>query len=389
MTREDRFSHLVENMYKAALAEGRWVSVAGLIDDAISTIGHSLTYVEVGPEGQSDIWLSQFFVDSERREDLRQLYFGDYFKRDEAIPRLAGLRDGELVHKADLYTDLEKKRSPVYAFRTQQYTEDGLFMAIDGLDGTAIVWSCGNTTERCGWGHDQIRTIQRLAPHIRQFSRVRRALAKADALGASFAGLLENKGLGLIQLDGRGRIVEANDRARDVLLKRDGLRDDRGVLVAVHKGENDQLQRLLAQVSPPFGDQGTGGSMKVTRTETRDAAGPRNPPCAGNEDESLHAPGQGTGAGCRPGAPTPCRSGPGGRGVRPDARGEPSGRGHRVGGHGCPHRTHAELRRKHREDSRQASLPQAGDPQADGTRAEGAVTGGLSNVGPLDVVLVR
>ncbi len=269
MTREDRFSHLVENMYKAALAEGRWVSVAGLIDDAISTIGHSLTYVEVGPEGQSDIWLSQFFVDSERREDLRQLYFGDYFKRDEAIPRLAGLRDGELVHKADLYTDLEKKRSPVYAFRTQQYTEDGLFMAIDGLDGTAIVWSCGNTTERCGWGHDQIRTIQRLAPHIRQFSRVRRALAKADALGASFAGLLENKGLGLIQLDGRGRIVEANDRARDVLLKRDGLRDDRGVLVAVHNGENDELQRLLAQVSPPFGDQGTGGSMKVTRTETR------------------------------------------------------------------------------------------------------------------------
>ena len=269
MTREDRFSHLVENMYKAALAEGRWVSVAGLIDDAISTFGHSLTYVEVGPEGQSDIWLSQFFVDSERREDLRQLYFGDYFKRDEAIPRLAGLRDGELVHKADLYTDLEKKKSPVYAFRTQQYTEDGLFMAIDGLDGTAIVWSCGNTTERCGWGHDQIKTIQRLAPHIRQFSRVRRAMAKADALGSSFAGLLENKRLGFVQLDGRGRILEANDRARDVLLKRDGLRDDRGVLVALHEGENDQLQRLLARVSPPFGDQGTGGSMKVTRTEAR------------------------------------------------------------------------------------------------------------------------
>ena len=219
MTREDRFSRLVENMYKAALAEGRWISVAGLINDVTSTFGHSLTYVDVGPGGQSDIWLSQFFVDSERREDLRQLYFGDYYKRDEAIPRLAGLRDGELVHKSNLYTDREKRKSAVYAFRTRHRTEDGLFMGIDGLDGTAVVWSYGNSTCRDGWGHDQIKTIKRLAPHIRQFSRVRRAMANACALGASLAQLLENKRLGLIQLDGRGRILEANDRARDVLLK--------------------------------------------------------------------------------------------------------------------------------------------------------------------------
>ncbi|MDE2982808.1 MAG: helix-turn-helix transcriptional regulator [Gemmatimonadota bacterium] len=267
MTREDRFSRLVEHMYKAALAEGRWGSVAGLINDVTSTSGHSLTYVDAAVGLQSQIWLSQFFVDSERREDLRQLYFGDYYLRDEAIPRLAGLSDGELVHKANLYTDHEKKESAVYAFRTRHQTEDGLFMGIDGLDGTAIVWSCGNSTRRDGWGHDQIRTIKRLAPHIRQFSRVRRAMARANALGASFAEMLENKRLGLVQLDGRGRILEASDRARAVLLKRDGLRDDRGVLVAVHKGENEELQRLLARVSPPFGGQGTGGSMKITRKE--------------------------------------------------------------------------------------------------------------------------
>ncbi len=269
MTREDRFSRLVENMYKAALAEGRWVSVAGLINDVTSTFGHSLTYVEVRPGGQSDIWLSQFFVDSECRAALRQRFFGDYYLRDEAIPRLAGLRDGELVHKSDLYTDHEKRKSPVYAFRTRHRTEDGLFMGIDGLDGMAVVWSCGNSARRDGWGHDQIRTIQRLAPHIRQFSRVRRAMANACALGASIAELLENKRLGLIQLDGRGRILEANDRARNILLRRDGLCDERGGLVAVHKVENDELQRLLMQASPRFGGQGTGGSMKITRTGTR------------------------------------------------------------------------------------------------------------------------
>ena len=267
MTQEDKFSRILENIYKAALADGGWVSVAGLMNDMIGTSGHSLTYLDLGPKGESEIWLSQFFIGRERREDLKQLYFCDYFRRDEAIPRLRGLRDGELVHKSDLYTDKEKRRSPAYAFRVLHQTQNGLFMRIDGLDGTSIVWSCANSTEREGWGHDQIKIIKGLAPHIRQFARVRRAMATAKALGASLAELLDNKRLGLIQLDSRGRILEANDRARAVLLKRDGLRDDDGVLVALHQGENEELQRLLALACTPIGDQGSGGSMKITRRE--------------------------------------------------------------------------------------------------------------------------
>lgn len=269
MSREDRFSRILENMYEAALADDNWVSVAGLINDVICTSGHSLTYVDLGPRGESEVWLSQFFVGREQREDLRQLYFGEYYMRDEAMPRLAGLRDGELVHKSDLYTDQEKRTSPVYAFRTLHQTQNGLFMGIDALDGMVIVWSLANSTQREGWGQDQIKTIERLAPHIRQFARVRRAMVTAKALGASLVELLENKRLGLIQLDRHGRILEANDRARDILLKRDGLRDDKGVLVAVHQGENDKLQRLLVHASPPVAGQGTGGSMKITRTEAR------------------------------------------------------------------------------------------------------------------------
>lgn len=145
----------------------------------------------------------------------------DYYWRDEAIPRLAGLVDRELAWKSDLYTDQEMRTSAAYnEFRVANKTQNGLFTAIYGLDGSVIVWSCGNSTEREGWGHDQIRIIGLLAPHLRQAARVRRALADARALGASLAGLLENGQLGLLQLDRRGRIMEANDRARDVLLER-------------------------------------------------------------------------------------------------------------------------------------------------------------------------
>ena len=169
-----------------------------------------------------------------------------------------------------IYTDQEKETSAAYnEFRRVNGTQNSLFMALDGLDGCGIVLSFGNSTERGGWGHDQIQAIRRLAPHLRQFARVRRKMANAEALGASLAELLENRGLGIIQLDRHGRILEANDRARDILLKRDGLRDGEGVLAARIRGEDAQLQRLLAQALPPYGVQGAGGSMRITRRKTQ------------------------------------------------------------------------------------------------------------------------
>lgn len=272
MSAEDRFELVLEGLSRAALSDYGWESVAALIQDTIGANGHSLTYAGVGPEGEPRIHLARFFVGPQRRRDHERTYFRDYFPRDEAIPRLNGLRDGELVFKSDLYTDHEKKTSVAYnEFRCANNTQDGLFMGLDGLDGGGIVLSFGNSTERTGWGHDQIRTIRRLAPHLRQFARVRRAMDDAGALGASLSELLESRRLGIVQLDRRGRIREANDRARGILLKCDGLRDRGGALTARHRGEHAELQRLLARALPRTGGQGAGGSMKVTR---REAAGP-------------------------------------------------------------------------------------------------------------------
>ena len=237
MPEQDRFDRVLEHLYKAALADAEWVSAASLINEMIRTNGHSLTYAGVGPKGEPEIHLARFFVGPQRRHDYEQTYFRDYYPRDEAIPRLHGLRDGEMVFKSDLYTDQEKKTSAAYnEFRCVNKTQNGLFMGLDGLDGHAIVLSFGNSTEPTGWGHDQIRTIKRLAPHLRQFARVRCAMADAKALGASVAELLETRRLGIIQLDRRGSILEANDRAGDILLKRDGLCDQGGVLAAGHRG---------------------------------------------------------------------------------------------------------------------------------------------------------
>ncbi|MDE0605169.1 MAG: LuxR C-terminal-related transcriptional regulator [bacterium] len=270
MATGEKFERVLANLYRAAVGDVEWVSVAASINDLIGTNGHSVTYAEVGPRGEPRIHFSRFFVGAEHRDDLQQLYYRDYFWRDEAIPRLYGLGESEMVEKSDLYTDREKKESAAYnEFRIGMETQNGFFMGLHAPDGQGIVLSFGNSTERTGWGHDQIQAIKSLAPHMRHFARVRHAMADAEALSASLGELLETRRLGIVQLDRTGRVKEANDRARNILLKRDGVGERGGVLAARHPAENAELQSLLARALPGDGVQGLGGSMKITRRKVR------------------------------------------------------------------------------------------------------------------------
>ena len=75
------------------------------------------------------------------------------------------------------------------------------------LAGSHIGWGLNDPVDAEGWGASRITMVERLLPHIQQFVRVRQVLAGAGALGASLADLLAATGLGIIQLDGRGRIA--------------------------------------------------------------------------------------------------------------------------------------------------------------------------------------
>ena len=270
MIEQDRFEQAVTSLYAAAVGEVAWVSAATLVTDAIRAHGHSLTYADLGAGVEPEIRMARFFVGAKRRDDLEQLYFRDYYPRDEAIPRLLGLQQGDLIHKSDLYTDREKKTSATYnEFRRLNKTQHGLFIGLEGPDACAVVWSLGNSLERDGWGQDQIRAIRRLAPHMRRFACIRESMIRSAALGASLTQLLENRRSGFIQVNRRGLILEANDRARDILLKGDGLREAGGMLAARIPSEDAELQRLLGEALPSYGTDGVGGSMKVTRLKAR------------------------------------------------------------------------------------------------------------------------
>ena len=78
--------------------------------------------------------------------------------------------------------------------------------------------------------------------------------------------LLDNRRIGVIHLDRRGRILEVNDRARRILRRGGRLSDNDGVLCAREPDDQFRLARLVAGALPTSGAVAISGSMLLGRS---------------------------------------------------------------------------------------------------------------------------
>ena len=267
MSEREAFDRILVSLHEVALDPAHWSPATALIDDTLRAHGSSMVFGDGCSEEDRRIYFVWDFFRGERNRDLERWYFENYYARDERVPRLRHLSDSRLAHITDLYTDEELKTSAAYnEALARGHAQNSISVRLDGPRGSRIVWVVNDPVDGDGWSSAQLDSIRRLLPHIRQTVCVQQALVGADALGASLAKLLDTTGLGIVQLDGRGRIVAANDRARDLLRTGDGLFDEGGFLYARTSEDNAELQGLLTRALPPFGAQGAGGSTKVRRS---------------------------------------------------------------------------------------------------------------------------
>ena len=268
MSRRDSFDRILQSLHAAAFADARWPAASGLIDESIGAHGNFLVVADGAT--QNDVLFAQLCSRGERYRELEREYYGVYYPIDERLPRIRTLPDSRLAPVPSLSTEAERKTSVVCnELLPRMRTRNGLVVRLDGPDASRIIWSIGDPVDGDGWTSERVETIERLLPHLRQFVRVRQALAGARALGASLVDLLDNVRAGVIQLDLRARPIAANDRARAMLRRSDGLRDEDGHLRASLPRDDAALQRLLARALPWPAGSGEGGSMLVSRSETR------------------------------------------------------------------------------------------------------------------------
>ena len=264
MSAEDSFERTLAALHRAALDDTRWLSAAALVNQACGVRGHALVFGEGSSLQEGRTLFMRFCYGGERREDWERTYLREYAEDDTRIRRVLRLPDGALTHTDALFTEGEKKASALYnELLREMHARDGLNVHLLAPAGSHVGWIFADSTERGGWSSDQVNMVERLQPHIRQFILVRHALLDAGALGASLSGLLDNTGVCVIQLDRRGKIMQANDRARDMLQRREALFAPGGFLRAVRMEENVNLQRLLAGAMPDYDAQGAAGSMAI------------------------------------------------------------------------------------------------------------------------------
>ena len=264
---QELFERILGSLHEAALDDAHWPATAGLIDEAIGSKGNFLVFGERRSREDVEILLKRFCYRGERNEYFERLYYDVYHSSDERMPRFRQLPDSRLVRVAELYTDQERKTSPAFnEAMPLGETQNGLNVRLDGPGSSHIGWQTADPVDGDGWSTARIETIERLLPHIRQFVRVRQSLVSARALGSSVTRLLESTRFGVIQLDRRGRIVDANDRARDILRRSDGLSDRDGLLCACTPTDDAALQEVLGRALPRFGGQGASGTMIVKRS---------------------------------------------------------------------------------------------------------------------------
>ena len=265
MSDQDAFDRILASLYDAMLDDTHWPTTSALIDEACGMTGNSLL-VAASPQDDVQVFSTGVYYRGQRRDDLEREYFDSYHLIDERVPRIQQLPDSRLVHITELYTSAaELQTSPVYNEMLRRASmQDSLNVRLDGPDGSHIVLATADPVGADGWRSPQLALIKGLLPQLRQFVRVRQALANAEAQGASATALLDSSRLGVICLDRRGWIRAANDRARDMLRREDGVMDRDGMLRARVPADHARLERLVAGALPAAGTA-VSGSMLLRR----------------------------------------------------------------------------------------------------------------------------
>ena len=265
MDSHGRLARVLAALHEAALDEALWPAAAALMDEAIGTKGNAILVGE-GPSDDVRIVFAGFYRGGQRNPERERDYLENYHLRDERVPRVRQLPDGKVVHVRTLYSAEEIRTSPTYnEFCPRNESQNGLNVRLDLTPGTHITWAIHDPVRGGDWRSDQITAVEHLLPHLRQFVRVRQVLSGAQALGASLSSQLDNSRLGIIQLDRRGCILEANSRALDILRQGNGLDDRAGALGAWFPADNTRLQTLLSGALPALGGQAAAGSMSIRR----------------------------------------------------------------------------------------------------------------------------
>lgn len=117
------------------------------------------------------------------------------------------------------------------------------------------------------FGEPEVRVLHFLAPHVQQAIRIGERFRRLEVESKAKSAALDQFALGVVFLDGTGKILGTNAAAEAILAAKDGLSNGSGRLRASNPTENRTLQNVIFRSCQTGAARGTGagGALLISR----------------------------------------------------------------------------------------------------------------------------
>ena len=247
MDAETTYEALLAKIYDAALVRDGWSVMVAAVTEALGGAGGSLLFQDrsqTTPE--TDITAIKGYP-----EHAGALYAEQFAQQDRRIGMILAAPPGQIMADEWHYDYATYLQTSIY---NDFYRPLGLARAIgvrlfsDGNRGGVL--SAFREPERGSYGLEDIRLMERLAPHIMRALQLKRQLDRMNMLANGLASGLDRLPQAVLLLGFDGRVLELNKAADELLaVPASPLSLKGGRLHAVRAAEDATLQRILQEVS--------------------------------------------------------------------------------------------------------------------------------------------
>ena len=264
MSSKITLDQVIAALNTALLDTERWPEAAGAICQICEATSTGFGTTDDVASANLDTFFSYYRSDCKRDTAIASLYRNEYYPFDERVRAVRRLGHGEVAHELSLLTDSERKISVAYhEFLPKAGMQNGLAVRLHAPNEAYTTWGLGDPVQGRDWSSSTVETIERLVPHVSNFIHVRQHLLEAKALDATVLEITQQSSIAMIQLDRRGRVIEANELAFSLLRRGSVLEYAKGVLRATAEGDDRVLGNLLSQALPAPGVQAKCGRATI------------------------------------------------------------------------------------------------------------------------------
>ena len=231
----DRFSHLLDMIYEAALDPAGWVDC---LEEVRRELDGNFASLIVRPGTANDIGLIVSAAGEGRHIDPSG--------PDFTISPFTGMPSDRLVTISDVLSESEWRASSYYR---DWCAPHGVFhvMAADigTRDGGVYGFRVTRPESAPPFSPEDLEVGRRLLPHIKRALNLHLSIHQDRKVISLYSRAMAQLMVGVVVLDQNGQVIECNPAATAILEMEDGLRVIGKQLEATYGNDNRKLQRLV------------------------------------------------------------------------------------------------------------------------------------------------